>query len=303
MTERFGRRRASLVALAVSAFALATAAPALAEEKSAPAMWRLADKDSEIFLFGTFHVLPADIEWTTPAYEAAMKKAKTTVVEADVISPEAQAKVGALVQQYGLNPPGVTLSSLVGPERFSRFAEVAARYGAPAQALEGYRPWLAMISLSVLALQQEGFDPNSGVDRKVLARAGEEGDAVDYLETPEYQIQALSSLDGEAMIANFDATLDQFNDFKALTQRMLTAWSQGDVKGLDETLIAPMRRDYPDAFEALLVTRNQNWVAEIKRMMAGEGDYFIAVGAGHLVGEQSVVDLLEKEGFKVKRVQ
>ncbi|MEM8772813.1 MAG: TraB/GumN family protein [Pseudomonadota bacterium] len=290
---------AALMASSLTAFAALAEKPA----ENSPAMWKMTDEDSTVYLFGTFHILPPNVEWQTDAYAAAMAEAETTITEADTNSPEAQAALAQAVQQYGLNPPGTTLSSILGEERAAEFAKAADNLGVPMQVFEAQRPWLASLTLSVLALQKAGFDPNAGVEPLLLAQANAEGDKIDHFETGVEQIEILASLDEDEMLANFDASLDQFVEFETLMGNMLDAWRTGDVKGLEEDINGQLRDEAPDAFQKLLVDRNENWVVEIKNIMAGQGDYFIAVGAGHLVGEDSVIDMLNEEGFKVKRVQ
>ena len=311
------RKRAALFACAAtlalgacardSVTATAADAPAAgaasAPAEKGPAMWRLADDDSEIFLFGTFHILPADIDWTTAAFEDAMEATATTVTEVDAKSPAAQAKMAALVQELGLNPAGVTLTSTLGPDRAARFARLAGQYGLPMQSLEPLKPWLAMISLSVMVMQKEGFEAASGAEETILARAAREGDTVTHLESAEYQIRALASLDEAEILADFDASLEQFAEFKAYSQRVLSAWRTGDVEALERETLAPMRDSAPGAFDILITARNRNWAKEIDALMRGDGDYFIAVGAGHLIGEGSVVDMLAEKGYAVARVQ
>lgn len=286
-----------VAALALAAFS----SPAQAD--GAPAMWRLADENSEVFLFGTFHVLPAAIEWTTPAFEAAMQATGVTITEADVTSPAASAAMVSLIGKYGMNPPGMTLSGTLGPARAAELERVASSLGVPMSMLEGFRPWLALVSLAAIAMQKAGFDAASGVEAVVLARAAEEGDRIKYFETVDDQIRILASLDDAQMLANFDVTIAQFDDISGLTTRMLNAWRNGDVKGLEADILAPLRAQSPEAFRALIIDRNEAWAKRIDEIMAGEGGYFIAVGAGHLVGADSVLDMLRARGFAVERVQ
>ena len=135
VTERKtnGFRKTLLGAALVATFL----SPAAAFAGDAPAMWRLKDADSEVYLFGTFHVLPASVQWTTPAFDAAMQETETTITEADVTSPEAQAAMLGLVQKYGLNPQGVTLSSMLGPERAAEIERIAGSLGVPMATLSG----------------------------------------------------------------------------------------------------------------------------------------------------------------------
>jgi hypothetical protein len=278
-------------------------APAIAEEGDGPAMWRVTDADSEIYLFGTFHLLPASLAWSTPALDAAMKKTPITMTEADTDSPEAQKRLTALVQELGVNPPGVTLSSQLGPERSKQFALVAERYGMPMAALEPMRPWLALISLAVGIMQQNGYSGETGAEKVILAKAGSENDKIAHLETAEFQIRALAGLSNEDWLADFERGLAQMADFEGFSQRSLEAWRSGDLETIEEEMIGPMKKTAPAAYKALMVDRNVNWVGQIETIMAGSDDYFIAAGAGHFIGDDGVVEMLKDKGYAVERVQ
>ena len=83
---------------------------------------------------------------------------------------------------------------------------------------------------------------------------------------------------------------------------MLGAWMSGDVKAIGRTFNAEFQNS-PELREALLRRRNANWSYWLERRMAVPGTVFMAVGAGHLAGEDSVVEMLKKRGYRVKRVQ
>ncbi|MEO1707501.1 MAG: TraB/GumN family protein [Pseudomonadota bacterium] len=268
-----------------------------------PAMWRMTDDDSEIYLFGTFHLLPAGLQWTTPTFDAAMLATETTFTEADTESPEAVAEIQTAVRRLGLNPPGVTLSSSLGPERAASFGAVAQQYGVPMAQLEPLRPWLAVLSITQIAFQQVGYDPQAGAESTILARAASENDTLGHFESAVSQIEAIASLDEIGEFANTDESLDQLADFAGFAEDMLAIWQSGDVDRLDAELVGSVRNSSEEAFNIIFKNRNANWVQQIETMMAGEGDYFLAVGAGHLVGEDSVIDMLRDRGFTVTRVQ
>lgn len=289
-------------ALAVAWAAFATG-PVAAENATGPAMWRLSDADSEIYLFGTFHILPPSLNWTTARLDDALTRTPITMTEADTDSPESQAKMAALVQELGLNPPGVTLSSQLGPERAKQFGLVAARIGLPMAALEPMRPWLALLSLAVGAMQAEGYSSEAGAETVILSRAAAQKDKVAHLETTEFQIRALASLSTEEWLADFERNLEQIADFEGFSKRTLNAWKTGDLQTIDREMIGPMRVAAPGAYKTLMVDRNTNWVGRIEDIMSGSDDYFIAVGAGHLIGEDGVVEMLKRKGYAIERVQ
>lgn len=299
------RKRLSILrcGLCAGAAAMLFIAPAGAEEKTGPAMWRLTDADSEIYLFGTFHILPPSLNWTTATLDEAMTRTPITMTEADTDSPQSQAAMAALVQELGLNPPGVTLSSQLGPQRAKQFGAVAERIGLPMAALEPMRPWLALLSLAVGAMQAQGFSSEAGAEMIILDRAAAQKDKVAHLETAEFQIRALASLSTEEWLADFERSLEQIADFEGFSKRALEAWRTGDLNSIDQEMIGPMRDAAPGAYKTLMVDRNADWVARIEEIMAGSDDYFIAVGAGHLIGADGVVEMLERKGYAIERVQ
>lgn len=294
-----GQRRA-LVAV-FSALIAGCAAPAASGD--GPAMWRVSDDDSAVYLFGTFHILPRGHQWTTPAFADAMAGTAVTITEADVASPAAQAELSRLVTDLGINPPGVTLTSTLGPARAEALGRIAARYGVSMRELDPLRPWLAMVSLTQSAMTKSGFAAGAGADEAVVATANREGDRIDHLETAAFQIRALASLDEEELLGEFDASIEQFEDFDAFAKEMLRAWTKGDVEALERELVAPLRRESPDAYRIMFADRNKTWTDKIAAMLDKDEEAFIAVGAGHLVGEESVVALLNARRFKIERLQ
>ena len=270
---------------------------------SAPAMWRIDDEDSTIYLFGTFHLLPPGLEWRTAAFDAAMRETQKTITETDTTSPQAVEEIQTAVQRLGFNPPDVTLSSILGDDRAKRFAQLAEDLGVPMEALEPMRPWLAQLSLTQVVFQRAGLDPRQGVEAAVLAQAAAERDVVEYLETATFQIETLASLDGEDLYANFDATVEQFEEFDALTQRLLDAWRTGDIEGIERDILAALREQSPSAFDKIFAARNRIWAEIIDQELDGADNTFIAVGAGHLAGEDSVLDYLRQRGHAATRVQ
>jgi hypothetical protein len=308
-------RRAALVLLLAALFALiplpsraappaAQTAPVAATAKpAAPAMWRLTGGKSRIYLFGTMHVLPKGTVWQTTAMTAAMAETKVTVVEADVDSRYARETAASLAYEFGVNPSWQTLSGVLGAERFERLARVAKRYGVSPASLERMRPWLAALQVSYAAMNAVGFEGDLGVERTVLTAAKRDNDKVQALETVEAQIKALAKLDGNDMLANVDRTISEIDDVGGKMQPMLQAWRTGDTAALERLAMADLRNGSPALYRALLVDRNAAWTERIARWHAGEGTYFIAVGAAHLIGSDSVIAMLAKKGIKAERLQ
>ena len=271
--------------------------------ESGPPLWKISDDDNTVYLFGTFHLLPEGANWQSEAVIAAMEAASITVTEADTLSQEAMAGMQALVAQYGLNPPGTTLSQVLGEERAASLFEIAGAYGVPSGMLEPLKPWLALLSVTQAAYMANGLNPELGVEKILNDMAVEQGDSIEYLETVERQIQALAALDGELANNFVDVSVAEFAELQTQLKVGLDAWLAGDTATLDESMIASVREESPTAFDLIFVQRNREWIDRITAYLDGETDTFIAVGTGHLVGEDSVIDMLEDSGLEVARIQ
>tara|TARA_R110002072_G_scaffold216609_9_gene373966 strand:- start:253 stop:1275 length:1023 start_codon:yes stop_codon:yes gene_type:complete len=269
--------------------------------EASPAMWHLSDADSDIYLFGTFHLLPPSLDWQTDELRAHLASADALYLEADVQSAEAQARVQALVFQLGLNPQGVTLSSLLDAEAVALLATVAPTVGATPQMLEPMRPWLAQIVLSVAQMQALGLDPEAGVEKALLAAIEGRDTEIGYLETAEQQVRVLADLPDEVQVRGFAEGLREMERTPAMLDEMVRAWAAGDIDAIDRIVNAEMREQTPEMYQALIVQRNQNWIPQILTVLDGEGTVFIAVGAAHLSGENGVVELLRESGIIVER--
>lgn len=289
---------AALLAIAPDAATAPTSAP------HGPALWRLTDGDSRVYLFGTLHLLPDGVEWRTPAFEAAMADAETTVTECDTDSRYARETAAMLAYERGMNASHESLRTILGAKRFDALAAYAERLGLPRTKLARMRPWLAMTSVSLAAMSKAGFRREKGVERTILSLAATQNDKRTHLETVEGQIKALSSLDnGPDMLVNVDLGIAQLATFETSVAPLVTAWRAGDLAALERMTTAETRTRAPSAYRTLLVDRNRDWIPSIERWLGKKHDYFVAVGAAHLVGPDSVIAMLQAKGYKVERIQ
>lgn len=265
-----------------------------------PAIWKASDEDSEIWLFGSVHLLDEDSVWRTDILETALNEADLFYYEVP-LDAEAQAEIQALVQQRGLNGEGETLNGYLNDEQIALLEEIAPSVGLSAAQMQPMKPWLANLTLGVMAIQKAGYSPQSGVEMKLIAETPDARER--FLETPEEQITMLSSGSDAVQAGALQATLEQLRDDPELFDRMVAAWENGDADALDTLMVESMKDVDPAIYEALIVRRNAAWVEDIKALMEGDEDALVTVGAGHLVGEGGVPALLQAEGYTVERVQ
>ena len=277
---------------------VAPVAPAAAAPSTGPALWVVKDEDSTIYLFGTVHLLRPDTIWRTPAFDAALAASDEVYLEiTEIDQPEV---MQPLVMRYGMAAEGQGLSTYLDDQDEGRLDAAARSVGATGAAFEPMRPWLAAMQVTVAGVVKSGYDPTSGVDLRILSAAKEAGKPVKGLETAEQQLQFFSTLPDEVQVDFLRQSLESFENGADLLDAIVTGWSAGDVASIEANIIDEMK-EWGSLYDILLVRRNTDWADQIETMLEGSGTTFIAVGAGHLVGDDSVQEILQDRGVVAVR--
>lgn len=277
---------------------VADTTPAHAE----PALFAARDADSTLYIYGTIHLRRTGDAWGSPAVEQALAAADEIWTELE-ISPEADARTQTLAMQYGVAPPGRPLSSWLNAAEQQRFAQTVQRLGLQPQALEPLRPWLAGLTLTVVPMVRAGYDPNAGVDRAIDAYGDAHHKRMRALETPEQQLGFFANLSDDVQKQLLLESIDEADEGVATLNQASAAWEQGDLATLERLLNQDMREEYPEVYAVLIKARNDAWVAALMQELQGSGVDFVAVGAGHLVGDDGLVAQLRARGVEVERLR
>lgn len=265
-----------------------------------PRLLRVSDADTTVYLFGTVHLLSPSTEWMNDEISGALEASRAVYFEVPT-EEEALAEHMPLLQSLALNPPGVTLSSLLPPEARTRAEAAAASSNVPFAQLEPMRPWLAAITLSMSRMLQRGADPEAGVDRVIAARARAAGQELRYLEDIPTQLHAIGDLSTDVQVELFVQSLEDLEETDEQFDAMVQAWQRGDAAFLERELIEEMRDEAPALYDAMLVRRNRAWVEVLTTLMANEpGTFFVAAGAAHFAGPDAVQAGLAARGLTVQ---
>ncbi|MGE8133763.1 TraB/GumN family protein [Novosphingobium subterraneum] len=298
-----------ICALALSALAFAgtvhaktsastpAAAEAPAPRQLKPALWKVADADTTIYLFGTIHALPKGLVWLDGPVGQALDGSAELITEIPEVPAAEQQKT---VMAVGLLK-GETLRSLMPDEDRVAYEALLAKLKIPAEAFDPLEPWLAGITLGVMPYAMAGYGADSGVEAVLRKAALAKGKKLGALETVEYQLGLFDQLPREAQLKFLGEAVRDFDKSFAIIGTMTDEWGSGDPEGLGKLINENM--DDPELAETLLYQRNRNWASWIARRLDQPGTVFIAVGAGHLAGVQSVQDMLKAQGLTATRVQ
>lgn len=286
--------------LAGIAFA-ALATTACAQETFNPALFAVRDADSTMYLYGTVHVRPRGTDWGDQDVRDALASAQDVWTEIE-ISPQADQRTQALAMQMGQAPADRPLSSWLTAEENERLTALTQRLGIPRAYLETMQPWMAGLTLSLLPILRAGYDPASGVDRAVDAYGDANGKTMRAFETAEEQLGFFAGLDEDTQRAFLREAIDEAEQGPSMIAEMTSSWERGDLDALERAVVDDTREEYPAVYEALFVRRNNAWMEVIVRELGASGVDFVAVGAGHLLGEDGLVEQLRARGYTVERV-
>ncbi len=287
------RARVALVAVAV---ALLGTLPAGAE----PALWRIEENGSIVYLFGTVHALKSGTDWESPKIARALADSGELWLEiADGDDPGLATEVAPLASDAA-HP----LSSRLSKTDLDRLDRAMTAAGLPgSSSYDSMRPWMAAVMLGLQPLLTEGYDPKLGVDETLKGEAARSGKPVRGLETSLQQMHFFADLSPAVEVEFLQSALDEVGKGPAMVHDLIGAWLQGDVARIDSLMDDDDRMKYPDLYRVLLVNRNEAWAGRIAgRIKSGGGVTFVAVGAGHLAGGDSLITALEARGIHVTRL-
>jgi uncharacterized protein YbaP (TraB family) len=297
LIKRFALLLAALLGWIVPAAAeVPVAAPVAAVAR--PALWKIADADTTIWLFGTVHALPDGVDWLEGPVADAVKGADQLVTEIPETAPE---EMKAAVLKNALLPPGKTLRGLLSSTDKARFERTLSKFGLPVEAFDRFEPWYAAVALTALPLAQSGYSPANGVDERIGAEMKRLGRPRIGLETAEFQFRMFDGLPLAVQKRYLAEVLDGIGTINEELAAIVREWSAGSPDKLAALLNAD--EDDPRMVKALLTDRNKTWANWLQQRLAQPGKVFVAVGAGHLAGKDSVQAMLGKAGVTVTRVQ
>ena len=262
--------------------------------RAEPPVWSVTDADSEVILYPTVHILPAGTVWQTDTLADALGRAEEVWYELPEGAQSDPAIVG-LVQQLGMSE--TPLSEKLSPEVLAKLEARMAEIGVPAAMTEPMQPWMAAITLPTVQLMQSGYRADQGVETVLQTR--DDGLGQRSFETMEQQLRFFADMPEEQQIAMLEETLDDMESGTEQLDRMAEAWRTGDVRTLEDEFIDGMD-GYPELYELLIVNRNRDWAEQLDAELKGTGVDFVAVGAGHLIGPDSVPAMLASKGYDVK---
>ena len=287
-------------------------------------LWRYQSESATVYLAGSIHILKPNFYPLARPYQMAFDQADTLVVEVLYPLPvqyqqafDASEKLVLEVNlsaftpeqlqfksmQYGMLASNQNLQQVLSTEAYTELQAVGAEYGLPISQMSAFKPALVSQQLAVLALVSIGYNPNSGVEAYFLNQLGQR--TVLQLENLDFQLDLLLNQPLEMQSALLQETLSQMDEFEDLTAKLVTAYLSGDDESFNQAFQAQsgtsqLTRDF---MYQLMDERNMGMAAKIQQYLTQQGTYFVLIGAGHYVGDNSIIELLTKAGISGERIR
>jgi uncharacterized protein YbaP (TraB family) len=259
-------------------------------------VWVIHGDHNTVYIAGSVHLLTASDSKLPPAFDRAYGGSKAIVMELalDKVDPMVAA---SWMLEHGTLKEGTTLKTTIGDDRYRRVATECERLGVPMEAADMLQPWSLGLQLLEMQYAQLGFDPQQGVEQQLQHRAEADGKAITGLETMEEQLGVLQGMSYPDQARFLDLVVTEMHDVEGETQTVVSAWRAGDSAKL-AALLSDEYKSFPALYRLLVSDRNKHWVPQIERFLKGNEDYFVVVGALHLVGDGGLLELLRHDGYK-----
>ena len=265
------------------------------------ALWEIENTSNQIRLLGSIHFLRAEDYPLPPTIEVAYNDAEIIVMEIDLtrIKPDDITKAQ---QELAIDPRGRNLKDLLGAAVYQKAKAQALQMNIDLDMLLPFEPWFAALQITQIRLMQLGFDGSYGIESQITNAATSDSKPIMGLETLREQLSIMDSLPAAAQKKFLLQTLDDIIDIDDELDDIVIAWKTGNIKVLDKLLLEGLA-DQPEVYQKILVERNQRWTTAIKKMTNDSKDYLIVVGALHLIGEDSVQEILKSAGVKSRQIR
>ena len=262
-------------------------------------LWKVQSSHNIIYLLGSIHVLQEKNYPLDHQFYEAFNQASTIIFEVDLdglTSPLSQLQI--LTKGLYLN--GQNLQRVLSTDHYEAAKANFAELGFNIENFHRMKPWMAATAVTALELQKLGFESAWGVDRHFFERGKEAGKDIKGLETIEFQLGLFDNLSTPIQELFLMQSLEDLKNIEVRIKEMVDAWTQGNVKDLEKVLEG--MREYPELYQALVVSRNQTWLPQIEEALQQSKPVFIVVGTLHLLGKEGLLTVLKERGYAVEQL-
>jgi uncharacterized protein len=263
-------------------------------------LWKVRSETNTVYILGSLHFMKKEAYPLDRRIEDAFNASDVLVVEAN-INDIARIDMQKLIDT-AFYVGDDTLENHVSAETYALVKKEYDKLGIPLWIVARQKPWFLALTLTSFELTKLGFDPNYGIEMHFTAKASEK--KIEELESFEYQINLLSGFSDHEQEMFLLSTMKDIQSFKAEADSLLNAWKTGDTNRLESIAMKSMSDDkrLTSVNEKLIYQRNRNMTSKIEAFLKKKETCFVIVGAGHLVGDRGIIELLKSKGYTIEQI-
>jgi uncharacterized protein YbaP (TraB family) len=276
---------------------LISCSTAKTETNSKIFLWKVQSAQNTVYLLGSIHLADSSLYPMDSRIEEAFEISDNLVVELDInkVNP------GEIFKKAYYSDSN-TLEKNISKETYKILDSIFQKHKIPASMFNKFKPWFATIMAMNLELGEKGFDEKMGIDVHFLDKAKDKKKILE-LESFDEQLKLFEELeDNPNDFVKY--SIEDLNNSTTQMEEMLTAWKTGDTKTFEKLINEPVEQhpEFTGIMEKFIDKRNLKMIEKIKGYLDTKETYFVVVGAGHLIGKNGLVNLLQQTG-KYKIVQ
>ncbi len=275
---------------------LLAACGAKAEVEARPAMWLVEDADTHIYMLGTMHALPAGTDWNRGKIAEVAKSADELMLE---LSPQQLAQAGMVFQSLAPRDKPLAMDARLPAKALANYRKLEAGTDFGGDKLDD---WAVLVLMGQRVAEQAELSSAAGVESGLTASFRAAGKPIAGLESAKAQLTLFETLDPATQRTLLVQAAENADNALKDVSAMAAAWTRGDTQALAKVVNEDVDAA-PAARKAIITDRNRRWSGWVKTRLERPGTVLMAVGAGHLVGTDSVPAMLSADGYRVTRVQ
>jgi len=264
-------------------------------------LWEAKSAKNTVYILGSIHLAKPSLYPLDKRIEDAFKRSRTLVVEVNIEAFD-PITLQQMFMERGIYSDGTTIKDHLSQETFELVEEKLGDSGFVLSQMLVFKPWFLSITLATFELLKLGFNPEYGVDKHFLKKA--RGKEILELESLEYQLNLFDGFTDKQQDLLLFSTLLDLQIIEREMGNLIRAWKNGNADKVEEILMKGLE-EYPEILpiiEKIFYERNREMVLKIERYLGTSDTYFVVVGAGHLVGEKGIIQLLKKKGYSLEQL-
>ncbi len=264
-------------------------------------VWELDADNGTFYLAGSCHVLRKSDYPLPEEFESAYDNVDQVIFETDLealMKPDIQ----FLLMSKGMYAGGETLENKLSKKSYDSLVKYCNDKSIPLALFQSFKPWLLTMTLMAMEMEKNGISPRDGLDLYFSNKAKQDGKDTGGLEDVHKHIELVASIEEDLDESVIESFLQDLEELQVIMNGLIKSWRAGDEAGIDKFLSENMREEYPELFNRLITNRNRDWVPHLETLIESGKRTLVIVGVGHLVGKNSVINLLKSKGYKIKKM-